>query len=57
MKSVVVILANPSVSHEACNSLFYDPISAFYFVMSNFYSEMESIDNMSRLVTYFLNTV
>lgn len=57
MKSVVVILANPSVSHEACNSLFYDPISAFYFVMSNFYSEMESIDNMSRLVTYFLNSV
>lgn len=53
MKSVIVILANPSVSHKACHSLFCDPISAFYFVMSNFYSEMESIDNISKLVTYF----
>lgn len=52
---MIVILAHPPISHRVYNPLimFCDPIPAFYTVMTYFHSKMESIDNMSKLVTYF----
>lgn len=52
---MIVILAHPPISRRLYNPLimFCDPIPAFYTVMTYFHSKMESIDNMSKLVTYF----
>lgn len=51
---MIVILAHPPISHRVYNPLimFCDPVPAFYIVMTYFHSEMETIDNMSSLVTY-----
>lgn len=45
---MIVILARPPILHRASNSLIMlcDPIRAFSFVVSYFYSEMEFIDNI-----------